>query len=48
MSNQQKILNHVCNFGTLFDKYVPKQNTLLQEISIRPLNNFDVKYDDKR
>ena len=44
-NNQQiksmiKILNHHCNYGTVFDKYDPKQNGVLQKITVVTLNNL--------
>ena len=38
-----EILNHVCNCGSLFDKYVPKKNMCVLERSNVPLTNFSME-----
>ncbi|GBL42395.1 hypothetical protein EMGBD3_17630 [Nitrosarchaeum sp.] len=42
-----EILNHLCNYGSLFDKYVPKKNTHVLEKSIVPLTNFIIGVNKK-
>jgi hypothetical protein len=42
-----EILNHICNCGSLFDKYVPKKNILVLERSIVPLTNFSIGINKK-
>ena len=37
-----EILNHLCNCGSLFDKYVPKKNIHVLEKSIVPSTNFSI------
>lgn len=42
-----EILNHICNCGSLFDKYVPKKNMHVLERSIVPLTNFIIGINKK-
>lgn len=42
-----EVLNHLCNYGSLFDKYVPKKNIHVLEKSIVPLTNFSIGVNKK-
>ena len=42
-----EILNHMCNCGSLFDKYVPKKNIQVLEKSIVPLTDFSIGVNKK-
>ena len=42
-----EILNHLCNYGSLFDKNVPKMNIHVLEKSIVPLTNFSIGVNKK-